>query len=512
MRIALIGLAFLIGGLAQPAQAAWQKVSTRHFVIYADDDPQKLTAFATRLEKFDRAVRLARKMKDDEVGDGNRLTVYVVKDMEQVGKLIRNQNAGGFYIGRVSGPLAVVPKNGGSTWEIEFTAETIFFHEYAHHLMFQVLDSPLPEWVVEGFAEMMSTASFEKDGSVWLGRVAKHRSMGLFWGESMPLEMLLSANYGEVSDGLKESIYGRGWLLTHYLTFAPERKGQLDKYIALIGDGTPPLEAAKQAFGDLRVLDRNLTTYRLQRKVSVLQIPPSLFPKPQITITPLSPGAAEVMPLRLQSKVGVNGETAEPLAVKVRQIRAKNPGDPLVEITLAEAELDAGHVQASYAAADRVLAADPTSVDGMLYKGRATIRKVGEATKPDTKLVTDARDWFLKAHAADPQDPEPLFEYFRSYVVAGETPTAKAIDALHRASSLAPQDANLRLMSAYQYLRDKDLKMARQTMAPVAYDPHATQAATMARAMIERIDAGDIEGALKAGKAPQKEEPAGTAK
>jgi tetratricopeptide (TPR) repeat protein len=510
MRGMLLGALLLAGTIAQPAKAAWHKVSTRHFIIYADDDPQKLGAFATRLEKFDRAVRLVRKMKDEPVGDGNRLTVYVVKDMEQVGRLIRNQNAGGFYIGRVSGPLAVVPKNGGSTWEIEFTAETIFFHEYAHHLMFQVLDSPLPEWVVEGFAEMMSTASFEKDGAVWLGRVAKHRSMGLFWGESMPLETLLSANYGQVSDGLKESIYGRGWLLTHYLTFAPERKGQLDRYIALIGGGNPPLDAAKQAFGDLRALDRDLTSYRLQRKVSVLQVPPGLFPRPEVTITPLSPGAAEVMPLRLQSKVGVDRDSAEPLAVKVRQISAGNPGDPLVEITLAEAELDAGHLQASEAAADRALAADPTSVDAMLYKGLALIRKVDDAARPDARLVGDARDWFLKAHAADPQDPEPLFEYFRSYLVAGEPPTAKAIDALHRASGLVPQDSSLRLMSAYQYLRDKDLKMARQTMAPVAYDPHSAQAATIARSMIERIDAGDIEGALKAGKAPQKDEPEGS--
>lgn len=508
MRGLLLGAALLAGALAQPAQAAWQKVSTRHFVIYADDDPQKLAAFAMRLEKFDRAVRLARKMKDGEFGDGNRLTVYVVKDMMQVGKLIRNQNAGGFYIGRVSGPLAVVPKSGGSTWEIEFSAETIFFHEYAHHLMFQVVDSPLPEWVIEGFAEMMSTASFEKDGAVWLGRVARHRSMGLFWGESMPLEMLLSANYGPLRDGLRESIYGRGWLLTHYLTFAPERKGQLDKYIALIGAGTPPLDAAKQAFGDLRELDRNLTSYRLQRKVGVLQIPASLFPKPQITITPLSPGAAEVISLRLQSKVGVNKDTAEPLAVKLRQIQSKYPGDPLVEITLAEAELDAGHPSASEAAADRVLSTDPTNIEGMIYKGRAIGARVAAAGKPDAKLVADARDWFLKASAVDPQDPEPLFEYFRTYEVAGETPTAKAVDALHRASILVPQDSSLRMMSAYQYLRDNDLKMARRTMAPIAYDPHATQTAAMARTMIDRMDAGDVEGALKAGQSPTKDESA----
>ena len=505
MNLRLLAAAALALTMAQPARAAWHKVSTKHFIIYADDDPQELTAFATRLEKFDRAVRLVRKMKDGEFGDGNRLTVYVVKDMDQVGKLIRNQNAAGFYRGGVSGPFAVVPKASvGSIYQAGFSAETIFFHEYAHHLMFQVFDSPMPEWVVEGFAEMMSTASFEKDGAVWIGRVAQHRSMGLFWGESMPLEMLLSANYGQVSEYLRESIYGRGWLLTHYLTFAPERKGQLDKYLSLIGGGTAPLDAAKQAFGDLRELDRNLATYRSQRKVSVLKVPASLFSKPEVSITPLSQGAAEIMPLRLTSKVGVSKDTAEPLAVKVRQVAARYPGDPLVQITLAEAELDAGHPEASEAAADRVLAANPENVDGMIYKGRAIAKKAKAAKAVDARMIGEARDWLLKASVADPYDPEPLYDYYLTYGLADEPSTPRAKAALHRASSLVPQDSSVRWVSAYQYLRDKDLKMARQTMAPVAYDPHSRQAATLARVMIERIDAGDAEGALKAGKAPEK--------
>ena len=40
-----------------PAAAAWHKASTAHFIIYADESPDKLRAFATRLEKFDKAVR-----------------------------------------------------------------------------------------------------------------------------------------------------------------------------------------------------------------------------------------------------------------------------------------------------------------------------------------------------------------------------------------------------------------------------------------------------------------------
>jgi hypothetical protein len=402
--------------------------------------------------------------------------------------------------------MAVVPRSGLSAWgTAEFTADTIFFHEYAHHMMFQEIDSPLPEWLIEGFAEMMSTASFEKDGSVWLGRAAAHRAQGIFWGERIPLETMLAANYGKLSDGFRESIYGRGWLLTHYLNFEPTRTGQLDKYLAALEAGTNSLDAAKQAFGDLQILDRDLTRYTLQRKINALRIPASLLKLAPIEVTSLSTGGAEVLPLRLQSKMGVNQTTAEPLAVKVRAVQARYPGDLLVERTLAEAEYDSKHFEASEAAADRALAADPKSTEAMIYKGRSIAARALLPSASDKKLIADARDWFMKANAIDSEDPEPLMEYFRSYVDAREVPTKNAIDALHYASNLAPQDSSLRMTSAMQYLRDKDLKQARQTISPIAYNPHGRQVATMARAMIERIDAGDAQGALKTAESPNEE-------
>ena len=58
-----IGCAALALGTTQ-AHTAWQKVSSPHFVIYADGEPDKLRAFATRLEKFDKAVRVVRTMPD----------------------------------------------------------------------------------------------------------------------------------------------------------------------------------------------------------------------------------------------------------------------------------------------------------------------------------------------------------------------------------------------------------------------------------------------------------------
>ena len=355
---------------------------------------------------------------------------------------------------------------------------------------------------------MMSTAKFEKDGSMWLGRAAQHRAAGLFWGESIPLETLLTGNYGALSEGFRESVYGRGWLLTHYLNFEPSRRGQLTKYVGLLAQGTDPLVAARSAFGEIKSLDSDLTRYRTQRRINALRIPASsLIPGP-VEVTTLSAGAAEVLPLRLRSKVGVNKTTAEPLAVKVRAIQAQHRGDLLVETTLAEAELDAGHPEASEAAADRALAIDPRNTEAMIYKGRGIAARALASSKRDPKLFAEARGWFMKANKADPEDPEPLMEFYKSFVFAGEAPTKNAVDALHYASNLAPQDIPLRLNSALQYLGDRELKQARRALSPIAYNPHYQQLAAVARDMIKRIDGGDAEGALKVAESPKKTEPA----
>ena len=74
-----VGAALLLAlACAQPASAAWHRASSKHFVIYADQDPERLREFATKLERFDQAVRHVRGMKDYEFGDGNRVQVLVV--------------------------------------------------------------------------------------------------------------------------------------------------------------------------------------------------------------------------------------------------------------------------------------------------------------------------------------------------------------------------------------------------------------------------------------------------
>ena len=93
----------------------------------------------------------------------------------------------------------------------------------------------------------MSTAKFERDGSVGLGLPAHHRAYGLMEGNNLPFEVLLANQIGKVTLEQRKSIYGRGWLLTHYLTFDPARKGQLQTYVQAIAKGQEPLGATRSA-------------------------------------------------------------------------------------------------------------------------------------------------------------------------------------------------------------------------------------------------------------------------
>lgn len=478
------------------AHASWHEASSKHFVIYSDDKPERLQEFATKLEKFDQAVRFARSMQDHPPGLGNRLTVFVVSSIAEVQKLsqMNDRDLAGFYSGRATGSIAFVPRRAGDGSKGSLDPENIFFHEYAHHLMMQELSRPYPEWLVEGFAEFMSTAIFDRDGSVGLGAPALHRAYSLLEGVQIPIAALLAGNYGKLDSEGRASLYARGWLLTHYLTFEPQRRGQLDTYLDGIAKGDELLKAAETAFGDLQQLERDVQGYLKRRKMTYLSVPAAKAQPGRIDIRPLSEGAAAIIPLRMKSKRGADKSSAGPLAEQIRSVGKKYPNDPMVQVTLAEAEHDAGNLDAALAAAERALKSDPTSTEALIYKGRVMMAK-GEKSGADADWK-EARRCFLAANKLDTEDPEPLMLFYQTFVWQGERPTANALAALHYASRLAPQDGGLRMTSAVAYLNERKLDEARLEIAPIAYDPHGGAFAAAARRMLELVAKGDVDSAL----------------
>jgi len=494
--------------VAAPAHAAWYKASSKHFIIYADENPKVLSDFASHLERFDAAARILLGMDDPPVGDGNRLTIYVLPTDADVRKLAGDKSGflSGFYTGRVEGSLAYIPKRDHG----ELGADTVLYHEYTHHLMMQQLDQPYPEWYVEGFAEFLSSPIFEHDGSVGLGTLREGRMWSLTHGRQLPLEQILGGTYGDISklpNDLRESVYDRGWLLVHYLRMEPKRQGQLDQYILGISRGEPALQSAEAAFGDLKQLDADLNSYMNRTTLKYFKVAGSAIHPAAVDLQPLSAGASEIVLLRGQMKYGDPSDQAEAVAAQARSIEARYAGDPLVEATLAEAELKAGHAKAAEMAADRAIKAEPGNAEPLILKASALEVEARDGDGDGRKSLFDqARQMFIAANKLDTEDPEPLYDFYWSFLRQGIKPNDNAIAALHYASDLAPQDIGVRMNSAIAYLEAGKLKDARSTLMVVAYAPHAGEAAVIGRRMMADIDAGDAKAALadvRPGSTPQ---------
>ena len=505
-------LFLVVGGLLllspAAANAAWHRATSAHFVIYADQDPAKLRELATRLEKFDKAVSLVRNVKDYPPSEGHKVTIFVVEDLGDLRRLVglRNSGVAGLYRGNATGPIAIVPRTTGTGYQGELKPEAVFYHEYAHHLMLQNVGYPMPQWLSEGFAEFMGAAKFTDEGAIGLGLVPRHREYGIGQAIKVPLDQLLTGNYAKLTHDQVENLYGRGWLLYHYLNFEPSRRGQLDRYLKGLAAGVEPLQAAYNAFGDLKKLDRELGAYSGRPKLHYIQIPAAQLKIGPVKVEPLSKAEAEIFPIRMQSKIGVTEKTAAPLAARARAIAQYYPADPFVQVTLAETELDAKNFDAAEAAADRALQADRRSVEAMIFKGRAIMERAA-AKKLPAAAWEEARRWFMAANKIDTEDPEPLMLFHESYVKQGFAPSANAVAALHYGLVLAPQDDDLRFRAAVQHLRDGKMREANRTLRPMAWHPHGKGIAARARELMKLMSEGKTKQALElAAKDPPKED------
>ena len=491
---AIIGLAALAAGAA-PGWASWQKAESAHFIIYADARPAELREFASKLERFDQAVRLVRAMEDHKLTDSEKLSIYVLPDREAVAKLAGSDSVAGFYRPSATGSVAFVPRVTGSESDpTDLNAFTIFFHEYAHHLQLQTTQIALPAWFVEGSAEFLSTARIRNDGSVEIGRPPQHRAYGLYNTTGLDIEQMVGGTYTKLTSNERDLLYGRGWLLTHYLMFEPKRAGQWVRYLAGIQKGMPALESARAAFGDLKALDRELGRY-MRGTFTAMRVPGDKLNPGAIALRPMSAGEAAIMKARIRSKRGVNAETAPEVAAEARKAAQGFPNDPFVQGTLAEAEHDAKNYPAALAAAERALAADPNAVHALIYKGRVLVEMAkADRSKADWEAI---RGWFIKANRLDTENAEPLLLYYKSFLDAGQRPTADAVKGLEYALALVPQDRELRLNLMRQYLRDSRIDRAKLVFGPIAFDPHASESwKTTAAGVLAAIAARDSKAAL----------------
>lgn len=482
-------------GFSSAAHAAWYEAKTDHFVIYSEQKPEELRDYASRLERFDSAVRTARNMVDPPLTDATRLTIYVLRTEELVGSLAGYSAAAGFYKGRAAGPVAYVHRQRLREREsYGLTSEVVFFHEYLHHLMLSDRASAFPPWMIEGYAEFFATAKFEDDGAVTFGAAPHYRAYVVkrHWGLS--LQDMLGGGYRGLDSLDFNSLYGRGWLLTHYLAFNASRRGQLTRYLQGLDRGENPLEAAKAGFGDLKQLDRELTAYLNRGTVPVQTVPASAISVGEIKIRELTPGEAAMMWTRMRSDTDPKADKAQTMAADARSVAERFPSDPNVLTRLAIVEYQAGNYGAASRAADQAIALNPTSLKALSYKGAAAMhlaKKAGAAAD-----WAEVRRPIAQANRLDPDAPEPLILFFDSYVQEGAAPPPVAVKGLLYALELAPHDSHLRLKALRQLVVERRFPEAKTVFAPLAYGAHFQETREKNLAIMAEIDAQRREQAL----------------
>lgn len=480
--------------LAAPAQAAWHKAESPHFVVYADDSPRDIARFAEILERFHAAMQLITGKKDVVPSPSNRVVIFAVGSENRVQRLAgdTSRNVAGFYIPRAGGSRAFVPNISFGSGENDFSL-IVLLHEYAHHFLLSTSRYAMPRWMNEGAAEFFASAKFGRDGSVGIGRPAMHRAADLAYADDVTVQELLDQKlYDKRKSSRHDAFYGRSWALYHYLTFDElqdgPRKGQLSRYATAIARGKSEMEAATDAFGDLKKLEKDLDAYVSRARMSYFHLTAEKVPSAPVAVTALSVGEGAVMPLHIQSQRGVSREEALALAPQLRAAAARYPDDAGVLAALAEAEYDAGNDQPAIAAADKAIALDPSRVNAHVQKGYAMFRLAGDApADKQAAAFRAAMKPFEALNKIENDHPLPLIYLYRSYMERGAEPPELARHALERASELAPFDRGLAFQTALMQAGEGKIALAKLSLETLAANPHGGRLATAASKLAEEI-------------------------
>ena len=488
--LAAIGAA--TGGMSQ-ASAQWREVETAHFLIVSESPPAEVEKFAERLESYDKLMRMATGIAEN---DPVKVRIYEVASTAEIEQALGIADSGvaGFYDNNALGPFAVTPRrtrDGGRY----FTPALVLQHEYAHHFMLQYFPAIYPAWYTEGFAELIGSSQQLDDGRIGYGMPAKHRGneIAAYW---VPLPELLTREKVVYLDR-----YAQGWALTHFLTFDKNRAGQLRGYLTAIANGKSYAEAAK-IFGDLAALNRDARRYVTSGSFDYRPVKVEVA-RPVIKRTRLlSAGEAsligETIALRddevsLYRKAGARKREESLRLANLNRVRAKTsrfPNDPFALYLLAENEYSMGNFAQSETATDRLLGLNPDHIRGLARKSLLLSTAAGKLTGPARAAkAKEARQIAGKANRLDNDDPMPLLAYYQSFNLAGEKPSAIAINGLRQVVTTLPSDNGARQLLVDQLARDKHYDEAITWLLPIANSPHESPRREAARELRKKLEA-----------------------
>jgi tetratricopeptide (TPR) repeat protein len=253
----------------------WIEVRSTHFRVVSNGNEKQARRVAGQFERFREVLRVT--LTKSRIDPSTPLLILAVKDEKSLKALIPEYwekkgmtHPAGLFLRSVSKDFVILRMDA----DVEDPYH-IIYHEYTHSLMslnFRVL----PVWVSEGLAEFFGHATIG-DKEAGTGRPSGEQIRLLRENHMLPLATLLTAEKDSpyYNESNKTSLfYAQSWALTHMLMIGGKgsRQMQLIKYVELTSDGMPDLEAAQQAFGDVKQLESKLSDYIRQAQYFYLPV------------------------------------------------------------------------------------------------------------------------------------------------------------------------------------------------------------------------------------------------
>jgi predicted Zn-dependent protease len=174
----------------------------------------------------------------------------------------------------------------------------------------------------------------------------------------------------------------------------------------------------------------------------------------------------------------------------VRSKAAAFPNDPYALYVLAQFENSAGNKAQAEAAADRLLAVQPSSVNGMVIKSILLSQEASAMTgSARVQEAEKARAFAVAANKADHDNPLTYVAFYQTYPAAGVLAPPDAVNALEIAVDKLPKNTNVRLMLVDELAKENRYAEAMFALSPIANDPHESPLRQAARERIAQLKA-----------------------
>ncbi len=477
-------------GTPSRAVAAWTRLSSAHFVFVGDASEREMRDMARRLEAFRDVV--GRVFSERATASSVPTTVLVFRDRKSFepykpiyqGKPLA---IAGLFAGREDANYIAIDA------EQDTEAYGVVFHEYAHFLVGNAAGS-VPTWLNEGLAQVYQTFELRDGGrSAFLGLLDTNAVRVLQTARTlMPVTELAAVTSDSplYNEGDRRGLfYAQSWALVHYLSYgAPARTGQLRRYLASLANGDEPADAFATAFGDPRLLDKELRDYLSQYTIASIKV--SFDQK--VVAAPLAP--AEPV-----SEADVNGYLGDLLASIKRDDAARElltrtlaaaPDSPRALMALGMMEMRASNDAAASPLLERAAALAPGAPSIQAAYGRVLTRRADKGGADEDEVYRKARTVLARSLELDPANPSTLVTLAEVEMGLADAPE-RAVSLVRRAMDAAPGREEYRLMLGQALAMSGDFRGGRSELAALAARGARADIRDAAKAALDRVTAAE---------------------